>query len=188
MCYLGHFNLNFQCTNMYTSPTSTLPSSAQICVLRPLQPLPFSAQICILRPLQPYLPVHKYVYFGHFNLFLSVHKYVYFGHFNLTFQCTNMCTSATSTLPFSAHICVLQPLIFNIAGSNGKSLCTTLIELRRLGSSFTSSIGGKHQTVFVLATLLREFLPVYRYCQNYYSAVHSECLGIIVPEAWFGAG
>jgi hypothetical protein len=38
------------CTNMCTLVTLTLPSSAQICVLWPLQ---------------PYLPVHKYVYFGH---------------------------------------------------------------------------------------------------------------------------
>jgi hypothetical protein len=55
---------------------------------------PFSSQICVLWTSQPYP---------------SVHKYVYFGHLNLTFQCTNMCTLATSTLPFSAQICVLWP-------------------------------------------------------------------------------
>jgi hypothetical protein len=79
--YFGHFNLNFQCTNMCTLVTSTLSSSAQICVLWSLQ---------------PYLPVHKYVYFDHFNP---------------TFQCTNMCTLVTSTLPSSAQICVLWPLL-----------------------------------------------------------------------------
>jgi hypothetical protein len=78
--YFGHFNLAFQCTNMCTLVTSTLP---------------FSVQICVLWSLQPYL---------------SVHKYVYFGHFILTFQCTNMCTLVTSTLPFSAQICVLRSL------------------------------------------------------------------------------
>jgi hypothetical protein len=51
--YFGHFNLTFQCTNMCTLATSTLP---------------FSAQICVLWPLQTYLSVHKYVYFGHFNM------------------------------------------------------------------------------------------------------------------------
>jgi hypothetical protein len=54
-----------------------------------------TARICVLWQLQPYL---------------SVHKFVYFGHFNLTFQCTNMCTLATSALPSSAQICVLWPL------------------------------------------------------------------------------
>jgi hypothetical protein len=53
-----------------------------------------TAQICVLWPLQPYL---------------SVHKYVYFGRFNPTFQWTNMCTLATSTMPFSAQIGVLRP-------------------------------------------------------------------------------
>jgi hypothetical protein len=62
--YFGHFNPTFQCTNMCTLVTSTLP---------------FSSQIFVLWSLQPYL---------------SVHKYVYFGHFNVTFQFTNMCTSA----------------------------------------------------------------------------------------------
>jgi hypothetical protein len=57
--------------------------------------VPFSAQICVLWQLQPYL---------------SVHKYVYFDHINRTFQCTNMCTLATSTVPFSAQICVLWQL------------------------------------------------------------------------------
>jgi hypothetical protein len=93
--YFGHFNITFECTNMCTLATITLP---------------FSAQICVLWPLQHYLSVHKYVYFGHFEPYLSVHKYVYFGHFNITFQCTNMCTLATSTLPFSVQICVLWPL------------------------------------------------------------------------------
>jgi hypothetical protein len=64
-------------------PLSALPLVAFKC------PIP---QICVLWLLQTYL---------------SVHKYVYFGHFNLTFQCTNMCTLATSTLPLSAQICVL---------------------------------------------------------------------------------
>jgi hypothetical protein len=68
------------CTNMCTLVSWTLP---------------FSAQICVLWPLQPYL---------------SVHKYVYFGQFNPTFQCTNMCTLVSWTLPFSAQICVLWPL------------------------------------------------------------------------------
>jgi hypothetical protein len=113
--------------------------------------LPFSAQICVLWPLQPYLSVHKYVYFGHCSLtfcaqvfvlwllqpYFSVHKYVYVDHFSLTFQCANtgcgkltsffiriysykkgsllaapcsLCTLAISTLPFSAQICVLRPL------------------------------------------------------------------------------
>jgi hypothetical protein len=76
--YFGHFSHTFQCTNMCTSVTLTLP---------------FNAQICVLRQFRPYL---------------SVHKYVYFGHFNLTFQCTDMCTSAISALPFSAQICVLR--------------------------------------------------------------------------------
>jgi hypothetical protein len=44
--------------------TSTLPCSAQICVLWPLQ------------------------------LYMLVHKHGYFGHFKPTFQRTNVCTSA----------------------------------------------------------------------------------------------
>jgi hypothetical protein len=130
--YFGHFNLTFQCTNMCTLDTSTLP---------------FSAKMCVLWTLQLYLSVHKYVYFGHFNLnfqctnmctlgtstlpfsaqicvlwplqpYLSVNKYVYFGHFNLTFQCTNMCTLDTSTLHFSAQMCVLRPLKVNEVQGN----------------------------------------------------------------------
>jgi hypothetical protein len=68
----------------------------------PLRALPLvafkcpNAQICVLWPLLPYL---------------SVHRYVYFGHFYLTFQYTNMCTLATSTLPFSTPICVLWSLL-----------------------------------------------------------------------------
>jgi hypothetical protein len=82
-CGLWSLQPYHQCTNMCTLATSTLP---------------FSAQICVLWPLQQYL---------------SVHKYVYFGHLNRTFQCTNMCTLATSTVPFSAQICVLRPLKVN---------------------------------------------------------------------------
>jgi hypothetical protein len=70
-----------------------------------------TAQIYVLWPLQPYLPVHKYVYFGHIHL---------------TFQCTNMCSSATSTLPFGAQICVLWPLKVNMANVSLAllSICT----------------------------------------------------------------
>jgi hypothetical protein len=71
------------CTNMCTLATATVP---------------FSAQMCVLWPLQPYL---------------SVHECVYSGHFDPTFQCTNVCTLATSTLPFSARMCVLRPLKVN---------------------------------------------------------------------------
>jgi hypothetical protein len=49
-------------------------------------------------------------HFHYWSLNTRMHKYVYFGNFNLTFQCTNLCTSAASTLLFSAHICVLRPL------------------------------------------------------------------------------
>jgi hypothetical protein len=104
---------------MCTLATSTLPFTAQICVLRPLKvklvktrvhALPLvafkcsTAQICVLWSL------HKCVYFGHFTKictlvtsqkcvlwplqpYLLVHRCVYFGHLNHTFQWTNTCTS-----------------------------------------------------------------------------------------------
>jgi hypothetical protein len=75
-----------------------MPAAAPSVPLRALPLVAFkcpTAQICVPWPFQPYL---------------SVHKYVYFGHFNCTFQCTNMCTLAISTVPFSAQICVLRPL------------------------------------------------------------------------------
>jgi hypothetical protein len=82
-----------------------------MCTLATLSP-PFSLQICVLWPLHPHLSVHKYVYFGHFiptfqftnmctlatSSLHSVHKYVYFGHFIST---------------FSAQIRVLRPLKLN---------------------------------------------------------------------------
>jgi hypothetical protein len=74
-----------------------MPAAALSVPLRALPLVAFkypTAQICVLWSLQPYIPVHKYVYFGHV----------------VTFQCTNMCTSVTSTLPYSAQLCVLLSL------------------------------------------------------------------------------
>jgi hypothetical protein len=98
-----HSGLTFKCRTFETVVAQAGRSLFNCTLLLsvPFRALPLvafrypTAQIRVLWPLQPYL---------------SVHKYVYFGHFSLTFQCTNMCTLATSALPFSAPICVLWPL------------------------------------------------------------------------------
>jgi hypothetical protein len=119
----------------------------------PLRALPLvafkcpTAQICVLWSLQPWL---------------SVHKYVYFGPFNRGFQCTNMCTFATSTLPFSAQICVLWPLqpypsvhkYVYFGHFNRTFQCTNMCTFAASTVPFSTSILAPRSACQILATCI----------------------------------